>query len=478
MAAQTNTLATFGGDVATQSSPAGVITSMLKEYLPYEMLFEELIKRDYLLTKVDKDQSWKGGELSVPFMGGKASSFAYGQLTAVDDITEDRPVRGKVTEYREIWGSMIFHQKDLDTHTDMAQSFLKILPDRLEDFIERMKEAVSINLLNGPHFDIIDFAGSANLAIGKIKVKRISRFQLGQYVELGELDEGADTGNLKYAGYVRSIDVDTEEIELVAEKDVFTTVPAATLIDFTAHAVIGEELAATDRVYLRGVLGEATPLPIDAAGENPQAGVLNTVRRGFTSLRSQLLSNANGGSANLFGIPKTTYPHLQAVQVNGSGILTDMLGGVFDANLKIRQLGKGNPTDAIMSYSNLAIAMKQLEEGAGGAVGTNTRGRQFTATDTKVNSYGWTEVTISGFGGSLTFVGVHEMDDDAIYLMDWRSLKMFSNGFFERRQAPDGKEYYEERTTAGYKYVIDTRFYGELVLSKPSHCGVIHTLTA
>jgi hypothetical protein len=29
--------------------------SMLNEYLPYDLLREELVKRDYLLTKIEKD---------------------------------------------------------------------------------------------------------------------------------------------------------------------------------------------------------------------------------------------------------------------------------------------------------------------------------------------------------------------------------------------------------------------------------------
>lgn len=449
MSSHTGTNATFGGDAATQAAPAGVITSMLKEYLPYELLFEELVKRDYLLTKVDKDQSWKGGELSVPFMGGRASSFAYGELTDINAITQDRPVRGKVSEYREIWGSMIFHQKDLDTHTDMAQSFLKILPDRLEDFIERMKEAISVNLLNGSHFDTIK--GVANQATGELEVSRPSRFQIGQYVTIGSTDENLGTADFLFEGYVRNINMDTSEIELVDLQDVF---------DGAAAIVVMAGVTVTDNVYLRGVLGAAP-------------GLGNVVTRGFTSLKSQLLSRVNGGSANLFGVQKTVYPHLQAVNISGVGYLANILPSLFSALMEIKQKGKGNPTDAIMSYNTLSYALAQLEEGAGGT----TYGRQFTAGDSKVNAYGWTEIAVSGFGGTITLVGVHEMDDDAIYMMDWRSLKLFSNGFFERRQAPDGKEYYEDRAPTGYRYVIDTRFYGELVLSKPSHCGIIHGLT-
>ena len=461
MSINTITKATFGGNEATATSPVGVVTSMLKEFLPYELLFEELMKRDYLLTKVAKDQSWKGGELSVPFMGGKASSFAYGELTDIDDITEDRPVRGKVSEYREIWGSMIFHQKDLDQHGDMKSSFLKLLPDRLEDFIDRMKEAVSVNLLNGQHFDVHDSVGANNLAAGVIAVKRIARFQIGQYVAIGSVDESTDVAEFKFQGYVRSIDIENQTIELVDIKDVHGT--GAVVVDLSLDPGNGFILA-TDKLFLRGALGAPGTIL-------PSVGATNAnTRRGFTSLRSQLLSFVNGGSQKLFGIDKTLYPHLQAVNVNGGGISANMLQGLFNGINKAKLIGKGNPVEILMSFENQALAMKQLEEGAGGT----TYGRQFTAGDTSVNPYGWTSISISGVQGSLVLTGIQEMDDDVMFMMDWRGLKLFSNGFFERRRSPEGEEYHTERTVSGYKYVVDTRFYGELILSKPSHCGIFY----
>lgn len=489
MTAHTTTAATFGGDVANLTSPLGVITSMLKEYLPYELLFEELMQRDYLLSKVAKDQSWKGGELSVPFMGGAASSFAYGELTDVADITEDRPVRGKVDEFREIWGTMVFHQKDLDGHSGgLAQSFLKILPDRLEDFIMRMKEAVSVNLLNGQHYASYD-SGSVNnnLAAGIVAVDRIARFQIGQYVTLGNVDESTSTGEFKFQGYIDQIDISAKTIRFTEVTvgntvaiDVFSTANSAP--DLSVDPGNGV-LAAGDKIFLRGALG-------DPATATTVVGATNTVRRGFSSLRSQLLSAANGGSSTAFGISKLQYPHLQALNFDGSAInVANLLDQVFDFYNESRTNGKGAPTEVIMSYKNLGAAMKQLSAGLIGTSAldtgaTSTAGTPqrlnaggFSAGIPEANAFGWTTIKVTGVQGSLTLVGVQEMDDDIMMIMDWRALKLHSNGFFERRQSPEGREYFEVRNTSGYKYVIDTRFYGELVLSKPSHCGIIHSIS-
>jgi hypothetical protein len=120
--------------------------------------------------------------------------------------------------------------------------------------------------------------------------------------------------------------------------------------------------------------------------------------------------------------------------------------------------------------------MKQLEGGlvGSGAGSAQPSQRSYTVTDHKANAFGWTEITLTGVKGKLTLVGVQEMDDDIIYMIDWRGIKLHSNEFFERRTAPDGKQFYEIRKTSGYKYIVDTRFYGDLVVSRPSYCGIIY----
>lgn len=423
---------------------------MLKDYMPYELLFEEVMKRDYFLSNVEKDQSWVEGPLQVTFMGGSASSFAYGELTAEDDTTEDRPIRGELTDYREIWGTMKFHDRDLSQHGSLEKSFLKILPDRLEDFVSRMKEIVSVNILNGTHFATFDSASALdNPAGGILATDRPARFTVGQYVEVGP-----PGGPARIAGgsYVKSVNIDDKTIELVDNIDI--TVGLAQ--DYAAAGV-----AAGDKFFVRGAI---------------------TAGNAFTSLREQLLSLANGGSANLFGsISKLAYPHLQAPNFDGSGITAaNLIDQVFDFYNETRTLGKGNPTDIVMSYKNLGSAMKELEAGlvgASAAAGARGDGRQFTVTDSKASAFGWTEIEVVGVKGKLKLVGVQEMDDDIMYILDWSALKLHSNEFFERRTAPDGKQFYEVRKTTGYQYFVDTRFYGELVVSKPSHCAVIHSIS-
>jgi hypothetical protein len=418
--------------------------NMLKKYMPYQLLREEMEKRDYLLGKIDKDMKWKNGELQVPFKGGSASSFAYGELTDVDDITENRYVLGIVSSYKEIWGSMIFNDRDLSQHGDMETSFIKILPDTIEDFVGDMKEIVSVAILNGSH--IVTFSATAteaydvtagnpagtSLAAGKAVVDRYARLSIGQYLEIGLEGAPAD-----YTGYVKSIDVEFGLVEFAADKALTLAGP-----DFTAGAV----LADADKGYVRGAISGA---------------------KSFTALPAQLLSLANGGTATQFGQTKLAYPHLQAHNTSGVGMTSaNVLDRIFDAYNDTRLAGKGNPTEVLMSFKHLASCMKILEAS-----------RAYVTSDTKANKFGWTEIQVTGVKGSLKLVGIREQDDDNMVIIDWDSLKLHSNGMFERRVSPEGKSFFEVRSPAGFKYIVDTRFFGELVVSKPSHNGIIYKIT-
>jgi hypothetical protein len=43
------------------------MVDVLKQYLPDELLREEMLKRDFFLAHIPKDDNWKGAVLAVPF---------------------------------------------------------------------------------------------------------------------------------------------------------------------------------------------------------------------------------------------------------------------------------------------------------------------------------------------------------------------------------------------------------------------------
>lgn len=402
--------------------------NMLNEYLANDLLKEELIKRDWILQNVEMDNSWKGGKLIVPFKGIQASSVAFGSLTAAADVGEDGFVRGEVSTQPEVWGTMLFNHRDLMEHDKISeQNFLKILPDAIDDFMDYMKQCVSLSFLNGPAFAKLTTDGTAG---GSFTTDRPERFVLKQKVYFDDADSAASA-----AGYVQTINMDTGVIT------VDTTRAGGVDLDISAYTV-----AQSAKVYFDGSQG------------NP-----------LTSLRESLLSAANGGSSTLYGQTKTAYPYLQSINVSGASVSpTSILQDIFDAYTTIKNRGKGNPNKALMSYRNLAYVMTILE-GQKGAFHIDQK-------STKVSPYGWTEITVFGVKGTLDLVGVQEMDDDVIFFLDKRAMKVYSNGAFRKRQSPDGREYFEVRNTTGYQYLLDMCFFGDLVLLRPSYCGVLHSI--
>lgn len=412
---------------------------MLNEHLAYDLLIEELTDRQYLLKKIETNMKWKGGTLPVPFLGNRATSMKYGGLTDESDVHEFDYVRGEVSGYKELWGTLLFNAKDLHQHVPEGarrkglvnkDSFLRILPDQIEDFINGVKDTVSTNLLNGPHFAKLTANSTAN--DGNMTVDRVERFQLGQKVLVD------DDNSAVITAYVKTINVNTKVVNLV------TTRGGATVVDFSANNMTTAQNA---KVYVDGATTSGAP---------------------FTSLREQLLSAANGGSSNLFGQSKLAYPHLQAINISGATMTSsNVLEIIFDAWTSILNLGKGYATHVMMSYKHLGSIFKLLEAGSGG----------FRHVETKAYPFGYTEVTVGGVKGNLTMVGVLEMDDDTMFYLDWSALKLHTNGMFERHIDPNGNSYYIKRATTGYVYLTDIRFYGELVVHAPCRCGVIYAIS-
>lgn len=405
-------------------------SAMLNDYLPNELLKEELLKRDWILNTVDKDNSWLGGPLVVPFKASGASSVAFGSLTDSADIAEDSYVRGEVTTQPEVWGSMVFNEKDLVQHGKISeQNFLKLLPDTVEDFVSYMKQCVSLSFLNGTSFAKV--TSDTDSASGIMVVDRIERFVLNQKVSLD------DDNSTATSYYVTAINVDDSKVTLSATRG-----------------------------------GGAANLSAYTVAQNAKFYFDGSQSNGLTALKSSLLSAANGGGSTLYGQTKTAYPYLQAINVSGSTVTgANILDKIFDAYTTIRNKGKGMPDKVVMSYSNFGAVLKLLE--------TSKGSYHNAASGTKTSVYGWTEVEIFGASGKLSIVAIQEIDNDYIMFLDTRPsvMKVYSNGFFRKRVNPDGREFYETRATTGYTYIVDIAFYGDLVLQRPSYCGILHSIS-
>lgn len=406
-------------------------SAMLNQYLPLDLLRNEYLKRDYLLSRANMDDSWKGGDLIVPFEGQHASSVEFGQLADTTDVAKYAYVRGSITTQPEVWGTLVFQHRDLLQHDGKIpeSTFLRILPNQVDAFLTYMKMAVSVHLLGGPHF--AKMTADTDLANGKATVDRIDRFAIDQKLYLKDDDTG-----LSSAYYVTAIDVNNKYVTLSASRG-----------------------------------GGAANISSYTTAQNAKYYHPGASTAGMTSLKSQLLSSANGGSSTLFGQTKTSYPFLQAVNVDGSGVTaTNILDKIFDGYTQRMILGKGGKApEVVCSFKHFGSILKVLEIGKGAFnVVPNSR---------SVNVYGWQEISVGAVGNQvLKIVGVQECDDDVIYYLDWDSITFYTNGMFKRRRAPDGKEYYETRATTGYAYFLDHCLMGDLACTAPWKNAIMYSI--
>lgn len=408
--------------------------SMLNEYLSIDLLKEELIKRDYVLQKVDRDDGWKSGTIPVPFEGQHATSLSFGSLTADTNVSKYKYVRGQLTTYREAWGTLRFEHRDLMEHDGKIneKSFLKILPGQVDDFVTYMRMGCSVNMLGGPHFAKVTVDGTAG---GVIEVDRIDRFSIDQEVHLVD----GNTAEATY--YVISIDVNGGTLKQGSA--VLSASRGGAAADVSAYTV-----SQNAKVYHPGATTDS-----------------------FTSIESQLLSLANGGSASLFGQTKTAYPYLQAIQYDGSGIsATNILSKVFDAYTQRQKRAKsGALPEVLMSYKHMGSILALLEMGGGTNPGVPYKGAYNVVPGSrKISAFGWQEVSIGSVTGEiLKLVAIQEKGDETIMFLDWDSITLYTNGFLQRRTAPDGLQYYQIRATTGFSYILDHVLAGDIVVKAP-----------
>lgn len=426
--------------------------AMINDYLSLDLLRTEL-KRMYLLDKVKKDNSWIGGNGTqgyvVPFISGNASSLSFGSLTAAGDIAEDEPVRATLTTQPELWGAMVFNAKDFMQHEGKKRelSLMKSIKNTIEPFMTYMKSALSDVLVGGPHFATV--IGITNAATGHLQFDRIEKFSLGQKVIVREAATPAAV-----VGYVMAINKETGDV-------LFNTTRAGGVA--TDYTALGAGVLVGDKVYYDGLVNTAT----------------GALQNQFTSLRSTLLSAANGGSTTLYGLTKTSYPFLQALNIDGSTLtsanLVEELFRIYveEIELKTKNINDKKANNYWLSPKNYAKAMIILEK---------YKGQYYTVPGKKDASvYAWTSITIgNGSGAEITLSKVPEMADDIIPCVNWESFLLASNGYFrfnENPNKPGQIHYFEVRATTGYTYIIDTCFMGDLLNICPESNAIIHSVS-
>lgn len=403
---------------------------MLNEKLHPELLKNEVINRVDILKKIDRDDSWKGGDYTIGFREARGGSIQFGAYTAASDVAMGKHKKGTLgtSDVKKLTGTLKFLHSDLishDTGKITEASFLKILPGAIDDFAEDIRIALAQNLLNGKVLAKGTVDGTVGGVIG---VDRIERFHVDMKVEV-------EDSNTALAAYY---------VVAVNKGNIFA--PTVTL-------------SAT-----RG--GAAADVSALTAANSIKFYHPGAKTDGFTSIKDVLATT----TTSLWGLAKASYSFLQPAVVDGSGYSTsNLLDKLFDAVVEHQIVNASTEDEVWMSGRKYAAALKLLEG--------EKKNYNVVPGSAKVSKYGWREIEIGSMTGQvIKIVCVPEMDNDMIMIINPKDFKFATNGFIRQVATPEGHKYYTVRETTGYFYLCDWEVFGELVCLRPSRQMLIHSL--
>lgn len=414
-------------------------SAMINEYLPYDLLKNELFGDDMILKKIEIKEGWlDGATLQVPFKEASASSVVYGELEDENDISQSILEKGQLSAHKTVTSSMKFAHRDLQDHKGgvSKKSFLKLLPNELDDHLKLLRGLIVNNFLNGVKLAVVKgTVDSVEAAAGILPVNNPQKLKLGMKLDFYASEADATPTTV----YVKTIDIPNKKVEFV------TTRGGVTAVDFTAVGQVAVTL--TSFVTLPKAWG-----------------------KGFVSIKEMLLPAAQGGIAQIAGKTKANFSYLQAYAKSGATIsATSILAPLFDMQTEICTFTPAEPKEIWMSYKNLGTALKEIEKSKGAY--------NIVPGSRNTSVYGYDTVEIGSVaGGTIKLVGIKIMDDDFIAFMDNGVIDFHTDSFIRRIKSPDGLEYHTTRTTNGYFHIIDHECHGDLILNKPNACGVLHSI--
>jgi hypothetical protein len=396
--------------------------ALLKRYTPESLIENEFTKLSYIWTNCEKDKSWRGGTYEVPIHEAGFSSMAFGALTADTDIGEMDVALGTASMV-ELSGSILVRESDLYRHGDMEQSYLKIMPERIEEFVKFMQQTVSVGFLAGARIAKATANGEAD---GEITVDKPWLFRKNMKVAI---DDGNDT---EATGYVRSINLNTKKLLIYDAR--------------TGGAVVDLSTYTTSQNAIVRVIGQGS--------------------ESFLSLPDALLSATDGGSDTIYGKTKTDYTALQSLSSSGSAwtaetVLDDVLTKYYEC---CDARGADNFKEIIVSYGVFKNIAKQLE-----------LGKRAQIVDKKAG-YGFNAVDIVGAEGMAKIVALRDMPNDKIYLGDVSKIK-FAGAEPFKRKLYNNEEFFMKRGLTGPEFISDMMLRWNFFV-KPAQWGVVHSVAS
>jgi hypothetical protein len=393
---------------------------LLKRYTPESLFENEFAKYSYIWANCSKDKSWRGGTYEIPILEAGFSSVQYGSLAADTDIGEMDVTLGTQT-MKELWASYLVRESDLYRHASMEQSYLEIMPERVEEFMKWVQSLIGVGFLAGAKLSKATANGHATLGI---TVANPQIYRKGMKVSVD------DDNSTEATGYVRTIDLNTGIIVIYDARS------GGAVVDLSGYTT----------------------------AQNAIVRIVGTGSEKFTSLPEYLLPAANGGSDTVYGKTRASYTALQSLVDTGAAwtaetILDDLLTTFYSFAEK-----RDTMKEILVPYGMFKNISKLLT--------TTNR----ASIESKKAGYGYNSVDIVGAEGQARIVALREMPKDLVYMGDVSKIKFAGAEPFKRKMY-DSREFFMKRGTTGPEYISDMALRGDFIV-KPADWGVVHSVPA
>ncbi len=406
------------------------LNGLLREYAPEKVAVAELNRLNYYFNKIKKNKKWvPGSNYRIDFEAGEHSTFMLGGLPDETKIKGASYVKAEISTPATLVGSMLIHEKDLERHKSLEDSFLDFWPEKLKQFNKRMEEKVSILLLGDGS---IATATGNGTALGVMKLDRPHLLTIGERVTVD------DDNSTPITVYVKSIDINTKDVVFATDETL------ATVADLSGYATANKA-----KVYVE-----------TAAGASDK----------FNNLIQFLFPDTvTGGSNTIHGLTKANTPILQPLYFDGSGYNTGkkLLEGLYDFYFEYEKLGRSEANEILVDYNAFQFMSLALQ-----------KSKWFESKET-TGGIGYKGLTLTGPNGDMTIKALRDLAPGTAAIIDWSAIELAGQNMFKTKHQQNGDLFYTVRKSGaggGYVHIVDVVLDAQHICKAPSKLAGVHSI--
>ena len=410
---------------------------MLKEFNPFDAMKDELTKSDFLLRNINKANMYskfRDGKFNIPMVTAQQSNVRSGKLVKAGNGTKGEHGKAYIegADLTTLNGMIEFTEDEIRTYGNTKTAFINLFPSKVEELMENMKELVSIRfLLDGSISGAASDQTGATPANGELRVNRVERLHKNQRLDFSD-------GTVTIVGIISEIDINTEVIKVVKDSD-------GSPIDFTD----AEEYADASEVKIY---------------------IYDDANKAKSTLKSMLLPEANGGTAELHHLnKKEAGPIWQAQYIDCSGIS-------FSGASRLEDFFK-TVVEPIKTKGKVQVPAFAIPYAAFNSLVLKAQDSKRYATGDVEAGIGYEKIKMTGAGGSIELYGVFDLKDEG-FAIDWKNLLFVAPEMFTTRREKGANSWYHERTEDGHTYILDIKFQGTLAIKKASGFAILDKINA